>query len=221
MKTMKTLADILKTRIDELGYEDIKECARALDVPYELLRKVISGGHLPKDSTLQLYADKFGLELEDLIKTVYQQKAPMPVKHIFRGGPPRLPAAAGDYRTVPVLGKAACGAWLESHQFEPGMVEPVDIRDPDAFFVVAEGESMIGGNIVPGSYLLVSPSAPVSNGQIVLAKRGEEDYTVKKYFRKADGTTVLQPMNPAFEPLVVAKADPVQVMRVTEVRLKL
>ena len=218
---MKTLADILKARIEEQGFADIKEFARTRDVPYELLRKVISGGHLPKDTTLQLYAKKFDLDLEVLIKTVYQQKAPIPVKHIFRGAPARGAMPVGDFRTVPVLGKAACGAWLESHQFEPGLMEPVELRDPDAFFVIAEGESMIGGNITPGSYLLVSPSAPVSNGQVVLAKRGEEAFTVKKYFRKADGTTVLEPMNPAFEPLVVEKNAPVSVMRVTEVRMKL
>jgi len=218
---MKTLADILKARIEELGYEDIKDFARAHDVPYELLRKVISSGHLPKDKTLQFYADKFGLNLEELIKTVYQQKAPMPVKHIFRASAPRNPMKVGDFRAVPVLGKAACGAWLESHEFEPGLTEPVDVRDPEAFFVVAEGESMIGGNIMPGSYLLVSPSAPVSNGQIVLARRGDEEFTVKTYHRKADGTIVLNPMNPAFEPLVLGPNEPVSVMRVTEVRMKL
>jgi SOS-response transcriptional repressor LexA len=217
---MKTLAEILRARIEEQGFADIKEFARARDVPYELLRKVVSSGHLPKDTTLELYAKKFGLDLELLIKTVYLQKAPMPVKHIFRGAP-RGARDVGDYRTVPVLGKAACGAWLESHQFEPGLIEPVDVRDPDAFFVIAEGESMIGGNIVPGSYLLVSPAAPVSNGQVVLARRGEEEFTVKKYFRKADGTTVLEPMNPAFEPLVIDRDQPLSVMRVTEVRMKL
>jgi SOS-response transcriptional repressor LexA len=218
---MKTLAEILRTRIEELGYSDIKDFARAHDVPYELLRKVISAGHLPKDKTLQFYADKFGLDLELLIKTVYQQKAPMPLKHIFRAGPPRRPTPVGDFREVPVLGKAACGPWLESHQFEEGLTESVEIHDPEAFFVIAEGESMIGGNILPGSYLLVSPSAPVSNGQIVLAKRGESDLTIKTYHRKADGTVVLNPMNPDFAPLVLQPGEPLSVMRVTEVRMKL
>lgn len=218
---MKKLADILRARVEELGYTDIKECARALDVPYELLRKVISGGHLPKDKTLEFYSDKFGIPLSVLISTVYEQKAPQPVKHLFRTPAPRGAMDVGDFRSVPVLGKAACGPWLESHQFEPGVAEPVDLRDPEAFFVIAEGESMIGANIPSGSYLLVSPSAPVSNGQIVLARRGEEEFTVKKYFRKADGTTVLQPMNPDFEPLVVAPGEPPTVMRVLEVRMKL
>ncbi len=218
---MKTLADILKARIEAMGYTDIKECARALDVPYELLRKVISSGHLPKDSTLQEYAQKFNIPLSELISTVYRQKAPSSVKHLFPVGGARGSLEFGDFRTAPVLGKAACGAWLESHQAEPGWVEPVDVRDPDAFFVIADGESMIGGNITPGSYLLVSPAAPVSNGQVVLARRGEEEYTVKTFFRKADGSTVLQPMNPAFEPLVLGAHEPLQVMRVTEVRRKL
>jgi len=218
---MKTLAEILKARIAEMGYSDIKDFARAHDVPYELLRKVISNSHLPKDKTLELYAEKFGLDLTLLISTVYAQKAPQPVKHIFGPSGSRGLVAIGDFRSVPVLGRAACGAWLESHQFEEGIVEPVDLHDPDAFFVIAEGESMIGGNILPGSYLLVSPSAPVSNGQIVLGRRGEEEFTVKKYFRKADGTTVLQPMNPDFEPLVVGQDEPLTVMRVLEVRMKL
>ncbi|HUJ76256.1 MAG TPA: S24 family peptidase [bacterium] len=217
---MKTLADILKARIKELGYTDIKEFARAFDVPYELLRKVISNGHLPKDKTLMVYAEKFNLDLSELISTVYQQKAPTTVQHLFsrRGAPQIVPA--GDFRTVPVLGKAACGPWLETHAYETDQMEPVDLRDPDAFFVIAEGESMIGGHIVPGSYLLVSPAAPVANGQIVLARRNEDEFTVKTYHHQADGTTILQPMNPAFEPIVVAPGEPLSVLRITEIRQK-
>ena len=119
------------------------------------------------------------------------------------------------------MGRAACGEWLESYQVEPDAFEPVDLPDEDAFFVMAEGESMIGGNIPPGSMLLVSPSAKVSNGNIVLARRGEEEFTVKSYFKQADGTTILQPMNPAFEPIIMAAGEPLMAMRVLEVRIKL
>ena len=80
---MKTLADLLKAKIEELGFEDIKEFARAYDVPYELLRKVISNGHLPKDKTLMFYADHFGMDPSDLIQAAYRQKAPEPVAHLF------------------------------------------------------------------------------------------------------------------------------------------
>jgi SOS-response transcriptional repressor LexA len=219
---MKTLADLLKARIDELGFEDIKDFARAYQVPYELLRKVISNGHLPKDSTLLFYAKQFDMDPSDLLQAAYRQKAPEPVAHLFgvRALKRGLQAVTEGLRTAPVLGKAACGPWLESYSVEPDQFEPVELADPDAFFVVAEGESMIGGNILPGALLLVSPKAPVSNGQIVLARRGDEEFTVKKYFRKADGTVILQPMNPEFEPIIVTKDSPSTVMRITEVRMK-
>lgn len=219
---MKTLADLLKARIEEMGFEDIKDFARAYDVPYELLRKVISNGHLPKDKTLLFYAERFQMDPSELIQAAYRQKAPEPVAHLFgrqtikRG----LEAMSEGLRAAPVLGKAACGPWLESYAVEPDQFEPVELSDPDAFFVTAEGESMIGGNILPGALLLVSPKAPISNGQIVLARRGDEEFTVKKYFRKADGTVILQPMNPEFEPIIVPKGEVLTAMRITEVRMK-
>ena len=218
---MKTVADILRRRIEELGYSDIKECAREHDLPYELLRKVISSGHLPKDSTLLLYAERLGLDAEELISTTYRQRAPQTMKHMFSARPVPKPTPAGTQRLAPVLGRAACGEWLENYTAEPDLYEPVDVNDPEAFFVKTEGDSMVGGNIPPGAYLLISPSASVSNGQIVLARRGDEEVTVKTYFRRADGTTILQPMNPSYEPLIVDPGDPLNVMRVTEIRIKL
>jgi SOS-response transcriptional repressor LexA len=218
---MATIASLLKQRIEALGYSDIKECARDFDLPYELLRKVISSGHLPKDKTLLLYAERLGMDAEELIRTAYRQKVPGGMEHLFDRQPLPKPGGGAAARLVPVLGRAACGPWLESYAVEPDQYEPVELRDPDAFFVTAEGESMIGGNIPPGALLLVAPAAPVSNGQIVLARRGDEEFTVKTLFRKADGTTILQPMNPAFEPILVEPDEPLTVMRVAEIRIKL
>jgi len=218
---MTTLADMLKQRIEGLGYQDIKECARDLEIPYELLRKVIANGHIPKDKTLIYYAEVLGMEASDLISQAYREKVPNDMRHLIapRGGFAKPSSIAP--RQAPVLGRAACGPWLESYASEPDLFEPVEISDPEAFFVIAEGESMIGGNIPPGSYLLVSPKAGVTNGQVVLARRSEEEFTVKTYYRKADGTVILQPLNPAFEPIILDPGEPYSVMRVTEVRIKL
>ena len=217
---MQTIAELIKKRVKSLGFDDIKECARVYDIPYELLRKVISDGHIPKDKTLLFYAGKLELDVNELIATAYQQKAPEGMQHMFSPRPP-IPRPATEGRMAPVLGVAACGEWLESYQLEPDQYEPVELPDPDAFFVIAEGESMIGGNIPSGAYLLVSPSAQVVNGTIVLARRGDEEFTVKSYFRQAGGTTILQPMNSAYPPIVVKPKEPLTVMRITEVRIKL
>ncbi len=217
---MNNLAEMLKRRIRELGFEDIKECARQHGIPYELLRKVISDGHIPKDKTLLSYAEKLGLDPSELIRTAYRQRVPEGMEHMFESRAP-IPRPAPENRMAPVLGPAACGEWLETYQVEPDAYEPIDIADRDAFFVIAEGESMIGGNIPPGAHLLVSPSAPVSNGKVVLARRGDDEFTVKTYFRQAGGTTILQPMNPAFEPIVVKPKEPLTIFRIVEVRIKM
>ena len=218
---MNTLADVLRNRIKELGFDDIKECARQYDVPYELLRKVISDGHLPKDKTLLFYSERFGLNAADLISMVYRQRAPNHLQYLFDGPSGISPTpVAENTRLAPVLGRAACGEWLESYSVEPDAYEPVETGDSDSFFVTAEGESMIGGNILPGAYLLVSPGTRVNNGDIVLARRGDEEFTVKTYFHQANGTTILQPMNAAFEPIVVMPEEQLAVMRITEIRLK-
>ena len=90
---MATIASLLKNRIQALGYSDIKECAREFDIPYELLRKVISNGHVPKDKTLLFYADKLGLDPEVLISTAYRQKAPGGMEHLFSRRPMPKPGA--------------------------------------------------------------------------------------------------------------------------------
>ena len=215
---MSTLANLLRQRIEALGYTELKECARERDIPYELLRKVISDGHLPKDKTLLLYAERLEMDLEVLLAAAYRQRAPRDMRHLF-SGMNTLPANPEGSRLAPVLGKAACGEWLESYAAEPDAYAPVEGNDPDAFFVIAEGESMLGGNITPGALLLVTPGSPTHNGNIVLARLGTDEFTVKVLYKQADGTTILQPMNSAYEPLVVPPEEPLTVMRISEIRI--
>ncbi len=218
---MDTLAEILRNHIHELGYTDLKECARERDIAYELLRRVISTGHLPKDKTLLQYAEKLEIDPSLLLKTVYREKAPDEMRPWFANRPELTAVACEQLHMAPVLGRAACGSWMESYESEGDEYEAVDVRDADAFFVVAEGDSMVGGNIPPKARLLVSPAARVHNGDIVLARRRDEEYTVKTYYHKADGSTILQPLNPHYEPLLVQAGESLSVMRVTEVRIKL
>ncbi len=216
-----SLADIIKGRIAELGYSDLKHCARDYDIPYELLRKVVSEGHLPKEKTLLLYAEKLGIQAGLLLETTYRQRAPVPLQGWHTEGMTSAKPAAVERGLAPVLGYAACGPWLESQAIPPEEYAPVNITDPDAFFVVAEGDSMTGAHIPEKARLLVSPAAAVRNGDIVLAKNHQGEYTVKKLFRKTDGSSILQPLNPAYEPLLIPPNQPLSVFRIIEVRILL
>jgi len=111
---------------------------------------------------------------------------------------------------VPVLYSAHCSEWKDTSDFEyPRKISNqymlAETLDPDAFIAVADGESMIGSNIVPGDLLLVEPGHDIKNGDIVLvvSKKG---FLVKKYV-ETDGQKILQPMNSKFDPIMLGETE--------------
>ena len=225
---MSALQKLIRKRIEELGYKRLKQCARARGVPYELLRKVVSDGHIPKDSTLTLYAERLGMSEEVLYQAAYSERMPRRVRDAFArvegvsegspGGAGGVLASLGSW--APVLGVAACGPWIEGHEVEAEQHQPIDPPERGAFFVIAEGESMIGGNVLPRALLLVRPEQRVENGHMVLVRLDVDQFTVKRYHREPRGSTVLQPMNPAFDPILVPAERTLEVMRIAEIRIR-
>jgi DNA polymerase V len=74
------------------------------------------------------------------------------------------------------------------------------IRNPAATFCVrATGESMTGAGIFSGDILIVDRSREAVHGSIVIAVV-EGELTVKRLYRK-DGRLILNPENPAYQPI--------------------
>ena len=91
-------------------------------------------------------------------------------------------------RPIPVINNAECGELIDSGDLEypPGEAKDYELffsKDPNAYFVTAKGESMIGAGIFEGSLLLVSPNSQVENGNIVVA-RTDEGVTVKIFVKR-------------------------------------
>ncbi len=82
----------------------------------------------------------------------------------------------------------------------------------DAFLLRVKGDSMTGRGILDGDYVMVSPSTPVGEGDVIAARLGE-DATVKTLTHR-DGATVLQPANPAEREIVVGPGDDFAVLGV-------
>ena len=78
----KTVASMIKEAIVSNGYKDVKDCARAIKVPYDLFNKVV-GGHIPKDTQLLDYSKKLKIDRRELILAAYREKAPKDMKHFF------------------------------------------------------------------------------------------------------------------------------------------
>src|SRR5574340_59696 len=77
------LSELIKNGIEKKGYKNIKEAARALGISTELLRVIISKGHIPKDNTLALMAKKLNIEMHVLVLAAHQEKVPDELKGFF------------------------------------------------------------------------------------------------------------------------------------------
>lgn len=88
------LSEMIKNAIDKKGYKNLKDASRALGLSPEILRVIISKGHIPKDSTLALIAKKLDIPMPVLVLAAHQEKVPAEAKAFFL-----TPAPAGSSRS--------------------------------------------------------------------------------------------------------------------------
>jgi repressor LexA len=118
-----------------------------------------------------------------------------------------LPLASLAQLTLPLIGRVAAGAPIlaQEHVEQTYTVEPgLFAKRPD-FLLKVKGMSMKDIGILDGDLLAVQSAKEARNGQIVVARVGE-DVTVKRFKRGADGIQLL-PENPDFEPILVGTDD--------------
>ena len=115
---------------------------------------------------------------------------------------------------VPYYGKIHAGEPALLPEAREGFVtfDRRFVPGEDAFLLRVKGDSMTGRGILDGDYVMVSPSAPPGEGDVIAARLGEEA-TVKTLTYR-DGTTVLQPANPAEREIVVRQGDDFAVLGV-------
>lgn len=103
---------------------------------------------------------------------------------------------------IPLVGRVAAGAPLlaEENIEEYHAVPPVLGGDEADFMLRVDGDSMKDAGILDGDYVVVQKRATARNGEIVVAIVGEEEATVKRFYRESDHVR-LQPENDAFEPI--------------------
>lgn len=77
------IADIIRQALEKKGFKNLKDASKLLDISPELLRVTLNKGHIPKDKTLIMIANKLGLDKSLLILSAHQQKVPSEVKGYF------------------------------------------------------------------------------------------------------------------------------------------
>jgi repressor LexA len=124
-----------------------------------------------------------------------------------------LPGAARGIRItdppgLPVVGRVAAGSPILAEQHLEGRVrlDPKVFHPKPDYLLRVRGMSMRDAGILDGDLVAVSRSPSVRNGQIVVARLGDE-VTVKRY-RQQGPEVQLLPENPAFQPIVVNARSP-------------
>ena len=109
-----------------------------------------------------------------------------------------------DTVKVPILGRVTAGLPILAVENHEGHLEldPSLTKGHDTFALRVEGDSMIEAGILDGDYVIVRPQPHAENGDIVVALLEEEEVTVKRFYREADGFR-LQPENPRMAPIRV------------------
>ena len=207
MQVGSRLRALRKSKIPKMTSTDL---ARRADISQSYVIEIESGKKTPSLEVLSRLAKALEVSLTDIISGT--QPVLIPPK----------------YRYVPVINRVSCGEWMDvgDLDFPPGFgtdYELSDSKDPNSFYVIAEGDSMVGGRIQEGDYLLVSPNTQYNSGDIVLAK-SEEGVMVKRYLKKGE-EILLEPLNPAYEPIRMDGEGEhriyLKIYRVAEIKIKL
>ena len=104
---------------------------------------------------------------------------------------------------IPVVGLVTAGIPILAVENQEGTI-PWE-GDPGCFALRVRGESMIGAGILSGDRVVVRPQQTAMDGQIVVARIGDEA-TVKRLSRRS-GQVWLLPENPEFEPIDGSEAE--------------
>jgi repressor LexA len=105
--------------------------------------------------------------------------------------------------SVPVVGSVTAGQPLLATEHIEGtmMLDATVAGSEETFLLRVHGDSMIDAGIIEGDLILVRRTDSVRNGEIGVARIGDET-TVKRFYDIA-GRIVLEPANKAYRPILV------------------
>jgi repressor LexA len=103
---------------------------------------------------------------------------------------------------LPLVGQVAAGSpILAEENIEDYLDVPDVVGGEDGDYILrVRGESMKDAGILEGDFVVVRPTERARDGEIVVALVGDEEATVKRFFREKDQVR-LQPENKSMKPI--------------------
>ena len=110
---------------------------------------------------------------------------------------------------IPVVGVVTAGLPILAVENQEGTMAWEG--DPSCFALRVRGDSMINAGILSGDKVVIRPQQTADDGQIVVARIGDEA-TVKRLSRKK-GQIWLLPENPNYEPIDGSEAELIGIVK--------
>ena len=110
---------------------------------------------------------------------------------------------------IPVIGVVTAGLPILAYENQEGFISWDG--DPTCFALRVRGDSMINAAILSGDLVIVRPQQTANDGQIVVARIGDEA-TVKR-LRRRNGEIWLMPENENYDPIDGTEAEIIGLVR--------
>ena len=107
---------------------------------------------------------------------------------------------------LPLLGRIAAGRPLEAVEERETLSLSEFARSEKTFVLQVKGNSMIEDHM-NGDYVVIEPTQVANQGETVVALVGNDEATLKRFYRESGGKIRLQPANSEMAPIVVPAAD--------------
>jgi repressor LexA len=145
------------------------------------------------------------LEKKGFIRRGYNQSRSIEVMQLPK--PIREQVLERHVVELPLAGRIAAGRPLEAVE-EHETISLADFaRGQNTYVLQVSGESMRDDHILDGDFIVVEQTQVANPGEIVVALVGEDQATVKRFYREPGGKIRLQPANSQMAPIIVSATD--------------
>jgi repressor LexA len=145
------------------------------------------------------------LERKGFIRRGYNQSRSIEVTQL----PKPVREQVLDRHTVEfqLMGRIAAGRPLEAIEERETLSLAEFARSDKTFVLQVKGNSMIEDHIMNGDYVVIEPTQVANAGETVVALVGNDEATLKRFYREPGGKIRLQPANSEMAPIIVPSAD--------------
>lgn len=173
---------------------DRNELCQILGFKYSTVSEWLQGKKYPRIDKIEALANYFGIKKSDLIEEHKENQDESIYDRFDNIKPLQL-------KKFPMLGEIACGEpiWADEDH-ESFIMADMDINAD--FCLTAKGDSMINARIYDGDYVFIRKMSMVENGEIAAVIIDNEATLKRVYYYPEKNKLILNPENPAFEPLV-------------------